>query len=235
MRDISRNLTEEKLSKYQETFDLFEKVKNQQIKDSNKVYSLHESHIYTIAKGKDHKPYEYGTKASIVTTMKGGIIIGVAAHQKNEHDSKTLEAALSSANKHRTKPIVEAICDRGYRGKKEVGDTSFCIPDKPLKRDTKYQKELKRKKFRRRAAIEPIIGHLKSDHRLSRNHLNGFIGDEINLLLAATAWNLKKWMNDFILFLLLLKTALFVYVLSRHKTDQRGKYEDLFLLLGRFW
>ena len=60
---------------------------------------------------------------SLVTTMKSNIIIGVAAHQKNEHDSKTLEAALSSANKNRTKPIVEAICNRGYRGKKEVDDT----------------------------------------------------------------------------------------------------------------
>ncbi len=85
--------------------------------------------------------------------MKSNIIIGVAAHQKNEHDSKTLEAALSSANKHRIKPIIEAICDRGYRGKKEVDGTVICIPDSPKKRDTKYQKEQKRKKFRRRAAI----------------------------------------------------------------------------------
>ena len=59
-----------------------------------------------------HKKYEYGAKASIVTTQKSNIIIGVAAHQKNEHDSKTLEVVLSSANKNRTKPIVEAICDR---------------------------------------------------------------------------------------------------------------------------
>ena len=105
IRDISRNLTEEQLSKHQETFDLFIKVISQQIKDSNKVYSLHESHIYAIAKGKDHKKYEYGTKASLVTTMKSNVIIGVAAHEKNEYDSKTQEAALSHANKHRTKLI----------------------------------------------------------------------------------------------------------------------------------
>lgn len=120
------------------------------MKDSNKIYSLHGSHIYAIAKGKDHKKYEYGTKASFVTTMKSNIIIGVAAHDTNEHDSKTLKATLSHANKHRTNPIAEAICDRGYRGMKEVDGTVICIPDTPKKRDTKYQKEQKRMKFRRK-------------------------------------------------------------------------------------
>ncbi len=235
IRDISRKLGEKKVEKYQETFDLFLKVSDQKQKDSNKIYSLHEQHIYVIAKGKDHKKYEYGTKASLVTTMKSNIIIGVAAHQKNEHDSKTLEAALESANKHRTKPIVEAICDRGYRGKKEVDGTVICIPDSPKKRDTKYQKEQKRKKFRRRAAIEPIIGHVKSDHRMQKNYLKGFIGDEINLLLAASAFNLKKWMNNFLFLFFMLRVALIVHVLTQIKRDQRGKYADLYLLWFRVW
>jgi IS5 family transposase len=198
MRDIKRKLNEQQLEMYQERFDLFEIVRQQQIKDKNKILSLHETHVYAITKGKDHKKYEYGTKASIVTTKESGVIVGVSAHKNNTHDSKTLEAALTSANHHRTLPIKEAICDRGYRGVKEVLGTTICIPDKPKKRDTNYQKEQKRKKFKRRAAIEPIIGHLKSDYRLSRNYLKGFVGDEINLLLAATAWNLKKWINHFL-------------------------------------
>ncbi len=235
MRDISRNLSKEQLEKYQETFDLFTKVSKQQMKDSNKIYSLHEQHIYVIAKGKDHKKYEYGTKASLVTTMNSNVIIGVAAHEKNEHDSKTLEAALASANKNRTKPIVEAICDRGYRGKKEVDGTVICIPDKALRRDTKYQKEQKRKKFRRRAAIEPIIGHVKSDHRMQRNYLKGFIGDELNLLLAATAFNLKKWMNLFLLFFFMLRIALILHGLTKIRQDQRRKYTNLYLMLFRLW
>ena len=175
--------------------DICNKVRNQQIKDSNKVLSLHESHVYAITKGKDHKKYEYGTKASIVATKDSGVIVGVASHSKNEHDSKTLELALTSANQTRTTPIKEAICDRGYRGIKEVLGTIISIPGTTLKKDTEYQKQQKRDKFKRRAAIEPIIGHLKSDFRLARNYLKGFIGDQINLLLAATAWNLKKWMN----------------------------------------
>ncbi|WP_281175036.1 IS5 family transposase [Sulfurovum lithotrophicum] len=237
IRDISRNLNDAQLEKHKEAFDLYTKVINQKRKDSNKVYSLHESHIYAIAKGKDHKKYEYGTKASLVTTMKSNVIIGVTAHQKNEHDSKTLEAALAHANKHRTKPIIEAICDRGYRGKKEVNGTAICIPDSPKKRDTKYQKEQKRKKFRRRAAIEPIIGHVKSDHRMQRNYLKGFIGDQINLLLAAAAFNLKKWMNHFLMVLFLVKITYFTYFMLHIRAEERRKYADLYLnlMLYRLW
>ena len=81
------------------------------------------------------------------------------------------------------------------RGVKEVLGTTICIPRTPLKLDSEYQKQRKREKFKRRVAIEPIIGYLKSDFRLVRNYLKGFIGDQINLLLVATAWNLKKWIN----------------------------------------
>ena len=233
IRDLSRNMSQKQLKKYQESFDLFLKVSSQKQKDSGKIYSLHEQHIYAIAKGKDHKKYEYGTKASIVMTKKSGIIIGVAAHKTNEHDSKTLKVALASANTNRTKPIKEAICDRGYRGVKKVDSTAICIPGTPLKRDTKYQREQKRKKFRRRAAIEPVIGHLKSDHRLSRNYLKGFIGDEINLLMAAAAFNLKKWMNRFLILLFICKIALLTAFLIRISPKERQKYTELYLLLYR--
>ena len=201
----------------------------------NKIYSLHEPHVYAVNKGKDHKKYEYGTKASIVATKKSGVIVGIAAHDKNEHDSKTLQVALASAKENRKKPIKKAICDRGYRGIKEVDGIEVAIPGNPLKRDTKYQKEKKRKDFKRRAAIEPIIGHLKSDFRLSRNYLKGFIGDEINLLLAATAWNLKKWMNGFIRLLFLLK-LLWLYTSLLHlDIKEREKYRELCLLVFRLW
>ena len=235
IRDLKRNMNETQLQKYQETFELFLKVSDQKQKDSNKIYSLHEQHIYAIAKGKDHKKYEYGTKASIVKTEKSGVIIGAVAHEKNEHDSKTLQAALSHTNKYRTKKIKEATCDRGYRGVKEVDGTAICIPGTPKKRDTKYQREQKRKKFRRRAAIEPVIGHLKSDHRLARNYLKGFIGDEINLLLAAAAFNFKKWMNRFLLLIFVYRVAIFIRVLQYIKLEERQRYADLYLLIWRLW
>ena len=235
MRDLSRKLPEERLEAYKETFERFEKIINQKRNDKNKIYSLHEPHIYAVAKGKDHKKYEYGTKASVVMTKKSGIIIGATAHEKNEHDSKTIEAALSHAKQHRSKPIKEAICDRGYRGKKEVDGTLVSVPDKPLKRNSKYQKEQKRKKFRRRAAIEPIIGHLKSDHRLARNYLKGFIGDEINLLLAAAAFNLRKWMNRFLWWLFFWKLGITLLWLMHQNTRGREKYPLILLSIYRVW
>lgn len=235
LRDLDRNFEEDMLlhDKYAERLYLYMRILLQEKNTPNKIYSLHEPHAYAVGKGKDHKQWEYGTKASVVTTKKSGVIIGVASHDKNEHDSKTLEAALTSAQSHTAKPIKEAICDRGYRGKKEVLDVGISIPGTVLKRDTKYQKEVKREKFRRRAAIEPVIGHLKSDHRMATNYLKGFIGDEINLLLAASAFNLKKWMNNFLRLLFAIEIALVIYAIMQQKQDQRAKYAELFLILAR--
>ena len=182
---------------------LFNRVLKQTRNTPNKIYSLHEIDAYAINKGKDHKGYEFGTKASIVTTKASNIIVGVSAHKTNIHDSKTLDEVLSNAVSNvGNKIITEAICDRGYRGTKEtiINDNTITIsiPGVKLKRDTQKQINIKREKFKRRAAIEPIIGHMKSDHRMARNYLKGFKGDEINLLLAATAFNLKKWMNIYL-------------------------------------
>ena len=235
IRDMDRQFNIEQHKKYAEAFYLYMRVLLQKRGSKNKIYSLHEPHAYAVGKGKDHKKWEYRTKASLVTTKKSCIIVGVASHNKNEHDSKTLEAALVSAQSNRTKPIKEAICDRGYRGKKEVLSIEISIPSKVLKRDTKYQKEVKREKFRRRAAIEPIIGHVKSDHRMARNYLKGFVGDEMNLLLAASAFNLKKWMNNFIWLIFVLKISLIISALREQKSHERQKYVQLYLLFLRLW
>lgn len=183
---------------YQKDFLFYERVLDQKPKDKNKIYSLHEKQVYCIAKGKDHKQYEYGNKVSIASTAKGNLIIGVVSHEKNMHDSHTLPEILNHIEQSRGAAVKQAVVDRGYRGKKEVNGTEIILPKKALKKDNRYQRDKKRKQCRRRAAIEPIIGHLKSDYRLSRNFLKGIAGDEINLLLAATAWNLKKWLIAFL-------------------------------------
>jgi IS5 family transposase len=78
---------------------------------------------------------------------------------------------------------------------KEVLGTKIIIPDAPGKNRTAYEKQKLRKGFKRRAAIEPKIGHLKQDHRLSRNFYSGIKGDNINVMLAAAAMNFKRMMN----------------------------------------
>ncbi len=204
LRDIDRKFGDnlELHSKYAIPFYLYMRVLLQEKDTPNKIYSLHEIDAYAINKGKDHKGYEFGTKASIAITKESGIIVGVAAHKTNIHDSKTLQEVLTNGSNNRTTPIIEAICDRGYKGIKEIvineNTTTISIPSTIQKKDTKEQINIKKEKFRKRASIEPIIGHLKSDYRMARNYLKGFIGDEINLLLAATAFNLKKWMNIYL-------------------------------------
>ena len=155
---------------------------------------MHEPQVYCVAKGKDHKQYEYGSKASIACTARSNIIVGVVSHEQNLHDSHTLPEILRHVETSRGKTVKQAVCDRGYRGKSEENGIKIVLPGKALKRDTRYQRDKKRKQCRRRAAIEPIIGHLKSDYRMARNYLKGAIGDHINLLMAACAWNLKQWL-----------------------------------------
>ena len=92
------------------------------------------------------------------------------------------------------------MVDRGYRGAKNKVDCEVLLPGKALKRDNAYQRQKKRILCRKRSAIEPIIGHLKQDHRLLRSWLKGAEGDRINLLMAGCAWNLRKWMLAFFLF-----------------------------------
>jgi IS5 family transposase len=93
-------------------------------------------------------------------------------------------------------PLPEELAyDRGGKGKTEIKRVKIITPSKPRKTDTAYQKRQKRKKFRARAGIEPIIGHLKTDFRMAQNYLHGVKGVQINALMSATAWNLKKMME----------------------------------------
>ena len=202
IRELRRTLPKQSLFEHhQKDFLLYERVLDQQPQDKNKIYSLHEPAVYCIGKGKDHKQYEYGNKVSIASTAKSNIIVGVVSHESNLHDNHTLPDVLSHIGSSRGKEATQAVCDRGYRGKKTFGSTEIILPAPPQKKDTRYQRDKKRKRCRRRAAIEPIIGHLKTDFRLTRNFLKGIAGDNINLLMAACAWNMAKWMREAILFL----------------------------------
>ena len=197
MRELERCLKPSLLEAQVENFEMYRQVLAQKPKDKNKIYSLHEPDIYCVGKGKDHKPYEYGRKASVVSTVKGNIIIGVESHDEHTHDSKTLKSALEQAHQFRDKDIEMAVVDRGYRGAKKHVSCEVLLPNRPLKKDSAYQRQKKRILCRKRAGIEPIIGHLKQDYRLSRNWLKGSQGDAINLLMTACAWNLKKWLVIF--------------------------------------
>ena len=179
---------------YKSELELFNKILSQKKHSKNKIYSLHEPEVYCMSKGKAHKRYEYGCKASVVLTQNTGIIVGALTFKTNIYDGHTLEEVLNQTEKLTGKTPKTATVDRGYKGKQTIGATKINIPKPPLKRDTAYQKRKKRKHFRRRATIEPIIGHLKQDHRVVRNYLKGQIGDSINFKMAAAGFNFRKLM-----------------------------------------
>lgn len=192
VRELDRKLAP---GLHQDTIALFKKVLAQKKTDSNKIYSLHEPHTQCMSKGKENKKYEFGSKVSIITTKNSGVIIGAINIEKNVHDSKTLEPAIEQQQRLTGVILKNNFVDRGYRGVKEVLGTSIIIPDKPGKERSAYEKQKLRKGFKRRAAIEPKIGHLKQDHRLSRNFYKGIKGDDNNVMLAAAAMNFKRMMN----------------------------------------
>jgi IS5 family transposase len=213
-RELARKLPVNSFSRYAGLFKIFERVLEQTRNSSDKIYSIHEPDVYCIGKGKEHKKYEFGAKASIAVTKTSGIIVGAVSHARNIHDSKALIDVISQSSELRNQCPEVAICDRGYRGKSKVGETQILIPKPSGKRATAYQKQKARKRFRRRAGIEPIIGHLKSDYRMMRNYLKGSFGDSINLMLAAAAFNFKKWMRE----VQILFWAFFIAVTKKENT-----------------
>jgi len=202
LREIQRKMTLEQLEHYHERFALYLHLLFQKRGDKNKVYSLHEPHVYCMSKGKAHQRYEFGTKASITTTRDSGIIIGALGFERNVFDGHTVPDVLAQVKRLLGYVPATGIADRGYRGKSKVNDTQIVTPKPARKNASKDAMALARKRFRRRAGIEPVIGHLKSDHRLKRNFLKGFIGDQINLIMAAAAFNFKKWMREVIFWLI---------------------------------
>lgn len=190
VRELLRKLAPEQLSVYITSLQLYQRALAQQRSDHNKIYSLHEPDVKCYSKGKEHKKFEFGSKASIIIDQSSGIIMGAMNFTQTIHDSKTLPQVLDQYERINEKQPKEAFADRGYRGIKQYKETTIFVPT-PNKNITKQQ----RNKHSKRAAIEPVIGHLKHDYRLSRNYLKGIAGDTINLLLAAAAMNFKRRIN----------------------------------------
>ena len=191
VRELERNLGRRK--GYEKMFELYYRVLSQNRKSKNKVYSLHEPDVVCVSKGKEHKQYEFGNKVSILRSWSG-LILGACSF-RNEYDGHTIEKTLEQTQRMTGRKVDKLAGDRGYRGIKQIGQTKILIPDVPKAKDSYYQKRKKHKLFCKRAGIEPTIGHLKEDHRLSRNFYKGVKGDAINVLLAAAAYNFKRAMR----------------------------------------
>lgn len=187
MREIERQ-TAEPSPRLAKLLDTAHRVHAQNKRDKNKVYSTHEPEVLCIAKGKAGKPYEFGNKVSVAITSKRGCFLGVKSFQENHYDGHTLDVQLKQVETIIGKRVEEAHVDMGYRKHDYAGDTIVPVDKRCRGRTSRALWQ----KMKRRAAIEPSIGHLKNERRLERNQLKGMVGYAINSVLSAAGMNFKK-------------------------------------------
>lgn len=193
VRDIRRKatVTDETLETFLVRAD---KLLGQTQKSKNKLYSIDAPEVECISKGKAHKRYEFGCKVSVAVTNEKNWVVGVQALHGNPYNGHTLASALEQTERITRKQVKEAFVDKGYRGHDYRGDAQIHITGQRGKR--KAGGALRKRK-KRRSAIEPKIGHLKSDHRMDRNYLKGHEGDRLNALLAGIGANFRKLLAAF--------------------------------------
>ena len=205
-RDVERQLAHQPAgvrNAFAELMGVTERLLKQRRHDKGKLYSVHAPEVECIAKGKAHKRYEFGVKASIAVTNKSNLVVGAMSLPGNPYDGHTLTDALDQVERLTGCKPQRCYVDQGYRGH-QVSDVEV------------YQSRQKRgvtrtirRELKRRNAIEPIIGHMKNDGLLGRNYLKGREGDAMNVLLAAAGHNLRVLLNHLRIFLSEIRSALY--------------------------
>jgi IS5 family transposase len=171
-----------------------ERVRTQQRFDQNKLYALHAPEVECIGKGKARQPYEFGVKAAIVVSHQHGLMLGARTFPGNPYDGHILSAVLeqvSNLTQDIGATLKHIVVDLGFRG------VDADNPDKEIIHKGKYKSLSKQQKswLRRRSAVEPAIGHLKSDHRMNRCWLKGALGDALHCISCAAGYNVRWLMR----------------------------------------
>ena len=203
IRDISRKIAgEEDLEAiFFPPLNLAGRVLDQrQRQRGRKIYSLHAPEVECIGKGKAHAPYEFGVKVSVATTLKrsrgGQFALHARALPGNPYDGHTLATIIPEMERTIGAEIARVLADAGYRGHNAPSSHKFRVFTAGQKR--RVTPAIKRE-MRRRSAIEPVIGHIKAEHRMGRNYLAHGQGDAVNAILAAAGYNfslLLRWLRD---------------------------------------
>jgi IS5 family transposase len=178
------------LSRLTTVLERAERLRAQQPRDKNKLYAMHAPEVECIGKGKARQPYEFGVKASIAITHRSGLVVGARTFPGNPYDGHTLweqiEQTTILLEGVGVKPR-QVVADLGYRGVDAHNPNVEIIHRGRHKSLTRMQ----RRWLKRRQAVEPVIGHLKSDHRMNRCWLQGSLGDALHAVLCAAGYNLR--------------------------------------------
>jgi len=211
-RDITRRIKNNETLRevFRRPLYLAERVREQRSRQrGKKIYSLHALEVECIGKGKAHKPYEFGVKVSVATTLhrsKGGQFVAhVKAMPGAPYDGHTLGVVIPEMEEQIGATIQRVVADRGYRGHNAPLTHSFRVFISDQRR--RVTESIKRE-LRRRSAVEPVIGHLKAEHRMDRNHLAHAAGDATNAVLAAAGYNFRRLLTWLRLLCALLLTAI---------------------------
>ena len=177
---------------------LTQRILTQKRQDKHKLYALHGPEVECISKGKTRTPYEFGVKVSITTTLKEGFVLGACAMPGNPYDGHTLAPALAQAHRLSQAAIHTAVVDKGYKGATAEGVRILRSGQRRgITRGLKA-------KIKRRSAIEPTIGHMKSDGKLNRNWLKGQLGDALHAILCGAGHNIRQLLRHLRHFLALI-------------------------------
>lgn len=199
IRDIRRKIDGDAVrqARFGPLLDLAVKVSVQDHRQRGpKVYSLHAPEVECIGKGKARTPYEFGCKVSLATPVthpKGGqFVLHAKALHGNPFDGHTLGPMVADMEKLTGVEARRIHVDKGYRGHNHPNKFQVWISGQVRRVTASIRREMKR-----RAAVEPVIGHIKAEHRMDRNYLKGRDGDRINAVLAAAGYNfslLLRWL-----------------------------------------
>jgi len=167
-----------------------ERVRTQHRFDQKKLYALHAPEVECIGKGKAKKPYEFGVKSAIVVSHQHGLMLGARTFPGNPYDGHILSAVLeqtTNLTQDVGATLKHIVVDLGFRG------VDADNPDKEVIHKGKYKSLNTQQKtwLRRRSAVEPAIGHLKSDHRMDRCWLKGALGDALHCISCAAGYNVR--------------------------------------------
>jgi len=195
LRDFERKLIE-RTAAVESLVGIANKILGQKQGSKHKIYSVHAPEVVCIAKGKARIKYEFGSKVSIATAIKGSWVVGVNSFPSAPFDGHTIPDVLTQIKSVTGAYPKAAYCDRGYQGSAgHIFSTHVYVQGK----SSSGASDAVKRKLVRRAGIEPVIGHLKADHRLGRNFLLGSAGDQINAVMAGCAFNLRKLYRAFFL------------------------------------
>jgi IS5 family transposase len=167
-----------------------ERIRTQQRNTKNKLYALHAPEVECISKGKARNPYEFGVKVSLAVTHKQGLMVGARSFPGNPYDGHVLNAQLEQTTnllQDLGRSPKQVIVDLGYRGVDADNPGVQIIHRGKYKSLSDHEK----RRLKRRQAIEPLIGHTKTDHRMDRCWLKGAVGDALHALSCAAGYNIR--------------------------------------------